>query len=109
MRHGDKLYIVTRRDMMPGYQAVQSIHAAQQFALEHSQINKEWQETSNYLALLSVKNERELRELAQIAVHKGIAVSVFCEPDIDWKMTAIAIAPGPKSRLLCKKLPLALS
>lgn len=110
MKHGDKLYIVTRRDMMPGYQAVQSIHAAQQFALEHSQINKEWQETSNFLALLSVKDEKELRDLAfNASVMKGIAVSVFCEPDVDWEITAIAIAPGTKSRLLCKNLPLALS
>lgn len=108
MKHKDKLYIVTRRDIAPGYQAVQSIHAAQQFAIEHSQINKEWQEKSNYLGLLSVHDEKELRHLASRAVQKGISVSVFYEPDVDWEMTAIAIAPGPKARLLCKNLPLAL-
>lgn len=109
MKRGTKLYIVTRRDLAPGYQAVQSIHAAQQFAMEHFEINQEWQEKSNYLGLLSVKDEAALKHLAARAVKIGLAVSVFCEPDINWGITAIAIAPGSKSRLLCKKLPLALS
>lgn len=107
MKHGDKLYIVTRQDLQPGYQAVQSIHAAQQFAIEHPSLNKKWQEVSNYLGLLSVKNESRLRDLAQMAVHKGLSVSVFWEPDVD-EITAIAIEPGVKSKRLCKDLPLAL-
>jgi len=109
VKRGDKLYVVTRRDMSPGYQAVQSIHAAQLFAVEFPTLNREWQEQSNYLGFLSVKNEGVLKNLAAKAMRQGLAVAVFCEPDVHWKVTAIAIEAGSKSRKLCKKLPLALS
>lgn len=106
---GDKLYIVTRQDLTPGYQAVQGIHAAQQFAHDFPGLNKAWQEQSNYLGFLSVKNEGVLKNLAAKAMRQGLAVAVFCEPDVFWQVTAIAIEAGSKSRKLCKKLPLALS
>lgn len=109
MKRGDKLYIVTRRDLSPGYQAVQSIHAAQQFAVLFPSINREWQERSNFLGLLSVANEVELTKLATKAEKCGLAVAVWCEPDIDWKITAIAIEAGNRARKLLKKYPLALS
>lgn len=109
MRRGDKLYIVTRRDLSPGYQAVQSIHAAQQFAIEHPLLNKEWQDKSNYLGLLSVKDEKALLHLASRAAKIGLSVSLFCEPDVNWKCTAIAIGPSSVAKLLLRKLPLALS
>jgi len=108
IKNGDKLYIVTRRDIPAGYQAVQSIHAAQEFAVKFPTINKEWQQNSNYLGLLSVRNEVELKRLASKAVKKGLAVSLFCEPDVNWRVTAIAIAPSKKARTLCKGLPLGL-
>ena len=110
MKHDDKLYIVTRRDMAPGYQAVQSIHAAQQFAIDFPIANARWHEKSNYLGLLSVKDEVALKRLATKATRVGLAVSLFCEPDVDWQVTAIAIEAGSISRKLCKrlKLPLAL-
>jgi len=109
MKRGDKLYVITRRDLTPGYQAVQSIHAAQQFALEHPSINREWHEQSNYLSLLSVEDEHALKELGVEAVHRGLAISGFWEPDIVWGLTAIVIEPGKKSERLLKRLPLALS
>jgi len=56
----DKLYIVTRSDMSPGYQGVQSIHAAIQFGVEHPEIHKLWFESSNYLAWLAAKDEGHL-------------------------------------------------
>ena len=109
MKHGDKLYIVTRRDLAPGYQAVQSIHAAQQFAFDYPTINGRWKEHSNYLGLLSVKDELALKRLAMSATKRGLAVSLFCEPDLGWSVTAIAIEAGSISRKLCNRLPLALS
>ena len=56
----DKLYIITRQDMSPGYQGVQSIHAAFQFAAEHPEKWKSWFEKSNYLAFLAAKDEGHL-------------------------------------------------
>jgi hypothetical protein len=102
------LYVVTREDISAGYQGVQSIHAAMQFAFEHPDINKEWFEKSNYLGFLSVPNEYALNELVEKALLLDIKVSVFKEPDIDNQVTAIALAPGVKTKKLCSNLCLAL-
>ena len=99
---------MTRRDLHPGYQAVQSCHAAIQFCFEH-QVTKEWYEKSNYLGLLVAKNELELNELVAKAQGQGIMVSVFREPDIGDAVTAIALEPGPRTKRLCSALPLAFS
>lgn len=100
--------MITRSDLEPGYQAVQSVHAGIQFAMEHSVIHKEWYEQSNYLGLLSVSNEVELYNLMEQAQRQDIKVSVFREPDIGDQITAIALAPGAKTKKLCGKLQLAL-
>lgn len=108
MKPQDKLFLITRQDLSPGYQAVQSCHALRQFTAEHPEKDLEWFTTSNYLALLSVKNEHELRKLFIDAKESGLKCSGFEEPDVDNELTAIAIEPGERSRELCKKLPLAL-
>lgn len=100
--------MITRSDLSPGYQAVQSMHALRQFTAEHPEIDKHWFERSNYLGLLSVSNEEELNSLIQRAQLNDIKFSVFKEPDIDDQITAIALEPGAKSKKLCSKLPLAL-
>lgn len=100
--------MITRQDISPGYQGVQSIHAAMQFAFEHPDINKEWYEKSNYLGFLSVPNETELCRLIEKADENNIRYSVFREPDINNQITAIAIEPGSKSKKLCSNLKLAL-
>lgn len=100
--------MITRQDLDPGYQAVQSIHAAIQFKFEHPEISQHWFEKSNYLGLLSVANEAELIQLLERAAQNGIQFSVFREPDINDQITAIAIEPGSKSKKLCSHLKLAL-
>lgn len=108
VKSGDKLYVITRNDLSPGQQAVQSIHAAIQFAHEHFDINKCWFEQSNYLGLLSVNNEDELHKLIDKALQNNIRLSIFKEPDIGDKVTAIALEPGPLTKKLCSNLKLAL-
>lgn len=76
--------------------------------LEHPEIAKDWHSKSNYLCLLAVDNELELYNLLSRAVEKDIKFSIFREPDIDNQITAIALAPGAESKLLCSKLKLAL-
>ncbi len=95
--------------MSAGYQGVQSIHAAIQFAHEHPEVETEWFKNSNYLGFLSVKDEGELIMLAEKALALDIKFSIFREPDIDNQITAIALEPGKKSKKLCSKLKLALS
>ena len=108
IKQGDKLYLVTRRDMVPGYQAVQSCHALRQFTAAHSGRDLEWFNNSNFLALLSVPDEVELMRLITQAKDHGIKWSAFREPDVGGCITAIALDPHPKSAELCKGLPLAL-
>lgn len=102
------LYVITRRDLDPGYQAVQSIHAAIEFAMEHKEVTAGWFEKSNYLALLSTSDEKSLQKLANKARDRGIRVSEFREPDIGDQLTAIALEPGEMSMRICRGLPLAL-
>lgn len=108
IKKGDKLYLVTRADIPAGYQAVQSCHALRQFVAEHPQRDQEWFTTSNYLALLVVKNEIELMRLIIAANDHGVKWSAFREPDVDGKITAIALEPHHKSTEMCKSLKLAL-
>jgi hypothetical protein len=108
IKTGDKLYLITRKDLEPGYQAVQSCHALRQFTADHPEIDHEWYKKSNYLALLSVENEIELMRLLIKAADNNIRWTAYREPDVDGKITAIAIEPGIKSVEICKNLPLAL-
>lgn len=94
--------------MAEGYQGVQAIHAAIQFTFEHPEYSKAWFDQSNYLGFLSVANESKLVELIDQATQEDIRCSVFKEPDIDDQITAIALAPGPRTKKLCSKLSLAL-
>ena len=108
IKMGDKLFLVTRRDISAGYQAVQSCHAIRQFTNDHPEIDCEWFKNSNYLALLSTTNEIELMKLIIAAKEAGIRFSIFREPDVGGEITAIALEPHPKSSEICKGLPLAL-
>jgi len=108
IKMGDKLFLVTRRDIKPGYQAVQSCHAMRQFTNDHPDRDAEWFKSSNYLALLSVPTEVELMRLITAADDAGLRWSAFREPDVGGQITAIAIEPSPRTVELCKALPLAL-
>lgn len=105
----EKLYIVCRADLEPGYQAVQSVHAAIQFAMEHPEMTVRWFGDSNTLALLSAPNERALLILLERARRLGLKSSMFREPDIGNQITAIALEPGGMTSWLCRKLPKALA
>lgn len=104
----DKLFIITRQDLAPGYQVAQSCHALRQFAFEYPEIDSAWFQRSNYLACLSAKNEDELLKLIDRAVKRGVRFSIFFEPDLDYEITAVALEPGLESKRLCSNYGLAL-
>lgn len=94
--------------MAPGYRSTQAIHAALEFGIQYPDIYRGWHQQSNYLGFLSVPNEEELVKLINKAKMLQIEYSIFKEPDIDYQITAIALAPGKKSKKLCSNLKLAL-
>lgn len=108
IKFGDKLYVITRSDISPGYQAVQSMHALRQFTADHPEIDAQWYSESNHLALLSVNDEVNLMKLITKADSQNIRWSAFREPDIGGQITAIALEPCVETMKLCKNLPLAL-
>ena len=92
--------IITREDLTPGYKVVQSAHAIANFAIEHENQFKQWQQTSNYLCCLETSKLKIDRIISKLDLLR-IKYSVFFEPDIN-DMTAIAIQSI--SRDLHKKL-----
>ena len=108
INQNSKLIIITRSDLEPGAQAVQSSHSAIQFIYDHPEIAKQWYNISNYLVLLSVKNQKELLDLVDIFNQRGIHISKFYEPDLGNELTSIAIEPTSRARRLVNSLPLLL-
>lgn len=102
-----KLFLVTRRDLLPGDQAVQSAHALTEFVMTHPEIARDWHRESNTLIMKAVRDEEELHELVLKAQARGIRFAVFREPDRANELTAIAIEPNGKK--LVQGMPLALA
>jgi hypothetical protein len=98
---------VVRRDLHPGAQIAQSAHAMSQFAVEYPSQFKDWYENSQYVACLSIEDEESLLALAEKLRSRGIAVSVFREPDYNHKSTSIAIEACDQARRLTSNLRLA--
>lgn len=67
-----------------------------------------WQDTSNFIAVLSIKNEAELIALIKRLDKKEIKYATFRESDFQDELTAIAIEPGEKGKKMTSSLPLAL-
>jgi len=80
----DRLYVISRRDLGRGAQAVQSAHAVAEFMLQHP---GRWK--NHTLVLLSVDDLDELEVLHKKAAEE-LPTVVFLEPDLDFSFTAFA-------------------
>ena len=103
-----KLVTVTRKDISPGYQLVQSGHAIAEFAQQFPDKFAQWKEQSNYLISLSTDNEESLKDLYNKLQYYGADVIAFYEPDVQNQMTAFCFYGTPEMKLHTKKLDLAL-
>jgi hypothetical protein len=101
-----RLHLIVRQDLPPGEQAVQAAHALRQFTAEHPEIDREWFERSNTLALLAAPDESALNKILDRAFDQGFRAAAFREPDLGGSLTAIAIEPA--GARICRSLPLAL-
>lgn len=95
-----------RQDLPIGLQAAQALHACVDFSIEHPEITKDWHTNSNYIVCLNARDETHLEYLIELAEKQGVPYSIFREPDIDHQITAIALAPEPRSRKITGSLPL---
>lgn len=99
------MYILTRRDITPGYQGVQSCHAVAELMAKQSR-PKGWDDT---MVWLSCADEAELWNLYHMAHSHGLKPVNFLEPDLFHRMTAFAVfVPEEKYRLF-SHLPLSLN
>lgn len=98
--------MVTRKDLTEGQRAVQSAHAAINFTFEHPDRAGPWWKDSNYLVLLEVENEDKLKDLIYKLNELNLRHAIFKEPDLDNKITAVAIEPSELTQKIVKKIPL---
>lgn len=101
-----KLVVITRSDISPGYQAVQSTHSIADFAFEFPDTFNKWKLESNSIICLSVKDEFELERLYE--KFKDLTQSViFYEPDVD-ERTSLCLYGTADIRKKLRSLPLLL-
>lgn len=103
-----KLVTITRQDLEPGYQLVQSVHSIAKFAYEFPELFKNWVELSNYLISLSTPNENYLQYLYEKLKLRGANVVAFTEPDTGDELTSICFYGTPEMRKITNNLKLAL-
>lgn len=102
-----KLYVVVRQDLEPSQRTVQACHAAVDFAIRHQAEAAWWNARSNHVAILGVKDLRQLEATLDGARRAGLKTVAFTEPDMRGNpMTAIAVQPGEASKRLLRKLRL---
>jgi len=97
--------MVTRRDLHPGVQASQLVHAIAEFSVEYPDEFINWHDISNYVALLSVEDEESLLKLANKLSDRGLSVSLFQEPDLKNQYTSFTVEACDRARKLTSSLP----
>lgn len=94
MNTKNKLYVLTDKTLDPVYASVQGGHAVAEWLLQHWQLNEEgdtqWSWNNDYLIYVSVDIDKWYNELINFDPSKYQWVH-FNEPDLDNKITAIAI------------------
>ncbi len=101
-----KLVVITRSDIAPGYQVVQSTHSIADFAHEHPETFANWKAESNSIICLSTQSEETLLKLYE--KYKRITpVTLFYEPDVN-AYTSLCLYGTPKVRKSLSHLSLSL-
>ena len=98
-----KLRIIVDAHLSTGQQVAQSLHAAIEFTQEHPQKTRHWHRVSNSIICMA---SQDIEAFHRKCLEKGIIHSCFYEPDMDNRLTAIALEPTAESRKLTSSLPL---
>lgn len=102
-----KLIVITRGDITPGYQVVQSTHSIADFSAEHPHKFNQWKNESNSIICLSVPNEESLLKLYD-KFNDRTELSLFFEPDII-SYTSLCLYGTPHIRRKLSYLSLSLN
>ncbi len=97
--------MVVRKDLSSGAQIAQSLHAYREFISEYPEIEKKWHLDSNYIVILHIENEEQLKSLINQAKIKNIKYSVFRELDMELAITAAVFEPTAETQAFLKHLP----
>lgn len=76
---------------------MQSAHAVREFHERFPDIDREWFANSNYIILLTCKDQREFLHALRRADYLGIEHADFHEPDMDMQVTATAFCPSAQT------------
>lgn len=101
------MYLVTRRDLPAGVQAVQLAHALAEFAEKFHDEFLSWKENSNVLVLLATENKSKLGNFLRVAADKSVRAAPFYEEDLGGELTSIAF--DGRATTFLRDLPRALS
>lgn len=107
LEHRHRVFVVVDGSLEPGRQIAQAAHAQRQLVADYPDVERRWFEGSNHIVVLACESEDALQKLALAVRLKGMHLSVWLEPDLGNRMTAIA-AFEPASRIFAR-LPLALA
>jgi hypothetical protein len=99
-----RLYVVTRRDLSTGTQAVQSCHVLWQFSCEHVDVGHSWFEGNNTLDICTVADELELACLLKKARAQKIRCATFNDAMHANALMAISFEETAKTRKLLGRL-----
>ena len=103
----NKLYVLCDKNLDPIYGAVQGGHAVAEWLLENWQIQRNgdptWEWKNDYLIYLSVDINEWYEKLAPFNTNH-FKWTYFREPDLDYKMTSIAIYANDFPGIIKRKL-----
>lgn len=107
-----RLYVLVRKDLPPGYQIAQAIHAKDEFTHTFPEAEKSWRDESNTIVVLAADQEEVVRWVDEMT-ERGIKCCWFEEPDMLDKyghpqVTASAFDAQPEVAEAFKHMKLAL-
>ncbi len=102
----DKLRIVTLCEGALGFRGAQALHGVLAFAAEHPSVETIWRTSANTVAWLEA-DQAQLEKLRTEASRYAVPHSVFHEPDLADRLTAVVLAPCPRAQKITRGLPLA--
>ena len=102
-----KMRIVVDRNLPPGAVVAQALHALVEFGQEHPETVATWHQLSNSVVAMGASST-QLEELIERCKKKHVRYSVFREPDLEDRLTAVAVEPTRDGKRVTSNYPLAL-